>query len=133
MDLKNVSDDALWSLRLKIVYFGEHNGKPAGEDELLDIQNEMMARQLVNEQSVNLFALGNDYVRGGNYEKAADCYRRAIRISPRFLDAYTNLGGCLIDSGQLQEAKTVLEEGKAIGVTLDLGNNLDRVDRLLGG
>ena len=125
MKISDLTDGELFATRLKIVYFGiDHNDEPAGEIEHDKITQEILSRNLRNEASSQLYDVGNAHMRQGNYEAALQAYEEAIEISPRYLDAYTNLGNCLFTLGRLQEAHDILKKGAEFGYTFDLAFNL---------
>jgi len=133
MNVKDISDRDLWQARLKIIGWGEDIvGQPAGEAEVTAIQDEIMARGLANEESLGAFARGVEYHKASHYRSAAPRFLFAIKTSPKFLDAYSSLGGCLIDMGDLDEARKVLQEGRKLGLTVFLTENIDRLNRLAG-
>jgi|GEM_PF-4452387 len=63
------------------------------------------ARRMNGRDPVVLAASGNSYYAGGNYDKAAEYYRAAIKAYPSYPDAYYNYLACMrrtgaaIDSG----------------------------------
>jgi len=100
-----------------------------GNDE--DEPDEMMKRKLINETSLHFFERGCQRLHAGDLNEAANSFCKAVEESPKFLDAYTNWGGCLLDLGKPKEALSVLHKGQEIGMTLDLGNNIDRAKAML--
>lgn len=52
----------------------------------------------------DLFRQGNDYSRGGDFEKAAEQYEKALELEPEYVDAMTNLGVAYYSLGQLDQA-----------------------------
>ncbi len=53
---------------------------------------------------------GVDYYKIGQYEKAAECFRSAINVSPDFIDAYYNLGTLLDYLKQYDSALIVFKQ-----------------------
>lgn len=53
---------------------------------------------------------GVDYYKIGEYDKAMTCFRRAISLSPNFIDAYYNLGSILEYLNQDEQALTVFKQ-----------------------
>ncbi len=64
-------------------------------------------------------ALGLLNAKGGHIDKAADCFREAIRLEPGSAQALDLLGIALIDLGQPAEAIEVLERAMAADPALD--------------
>ena len=51
--------------------------------------------------------LGSAWREQGDYDKAADCYRAALKADPDYAPALSNLADLLTDAGQRQEALTL--------------------------
>lgn len=51
---------------------------------------------------------GNEFLDLGELHKAVDCYRKAVALAPRSVDAYTSLGFALKELGELEAAKDAL-------------------------
>ena len=58
--------------------------------------------------------LGNVYLKSGQYELAANCYRQTLTLDPKMVQANYNLGQAAIKLGQLPEAATALENALAL-------------------
>jgi O-antigen ligase/Tfp pilus assembly protein PilF len=59
--------------------------------------------------------LGTIYGRKGDYEKAIELYKEAVRISPDFTDAVLNLSAALYNTGHPDSAYKVLTQAKEGG------------------
>jgi tetratricopeptide (TPR) repeat protein len=57
------------------------------------------------------FRLGQLYMEAGQYEAAAQSFRRTLELSPQFSKVYQLLGSCLLNLGEHDEAIEVLTEG----------------------
>ncbi len=79
------------------------------------------------------FGEGAEYEAVGNYGRAMEHYRRALKLDPSFHEARVGIGNCLLADGKLLEARaeyeTVLEETPG---TPRLWNNLAHVYAQLG-
>lgn len=51
---------------------------------------------------------GKRLVSAGDYRQAEALFRRALEINPIFVDAYSNLATCLMNTGRMEEADEVL-------------------------
>ena len=74
---------------------------------------------------------GREPLRGSRSEEAAKHYEAAINVRPRFMDIRTKFAGTLIDSGNLERAKTellvILESRPGfVGARIRLGVVLQR-------
>ncbi len=74
---------------------------------------------------------GREPLRGSRSEEAAKHYEAAINVRPRFMDIRTKFAGTLIDSGDLEKAKTellvILESRPGfVGARIRLGVVLQR-------
>lgn len=76
---------------------------------ILLIPMSAMAMQIANEARLH-YNKGIDYYRIGQYEKAAECFRQAIDISPDYIDAYYNLGSIYDFLEQYPSALLVFEQ-----------------------
>ena len=56
--------------------------------------------------------------QGGDLERAAESYRRALRADPRYAMAYNNLGVALADSGEAATAREALARAAELDTTL---------------
>jgi tetratricopeptide (TPR) repeat protein len=59
---------------------------------------------------MNYNNLGNAYYELGDFNNAADCYRKVIELDPSNPYAYNNLGAVLLQSGRFQEAVEPLQK-----------------------
>lgn len=131
-DVRKMTDEELFLLRLKMTNWGtDFDDAPATDECYETLFDEMMKRKLINETSLHFFERGCQRLHAGDLNEAANSFCKAVEESPKFLDAYTNWGGCLLDLGKPKEALSVLHKGQEIGMTLDLGNNIDRAKAML--
>lgn len=65
--------------------------------------------EIANEARLH-YNKGVDYYKLGQYEKAAECFRGAIDVSPDYIDAYYNLGSIYDFLEQYQAALIVFEQ-----------------------
>jgi serine/threonine protein kinase/predicted Zn-dependent protease len=64
--------------------------------------------------------LGDVYLRGGQYEKAVEQYRAALRLNPDNGATYVSLSAAYLNLNSVQEVQSVLKEAEA--KKLDIGN-----------
>lgn len=57
---------------------------------------------------------GNEYLKMNEFDKAIECYERAIKISPEFAEAYFNLGKAYKLKKNLPQAIKALEQAKKL-------------------
>ena len=87
-----------------------------------------------NPQAVKLYEKARSLHQQGKLANSALAYRKAIKISPNFLEAYNNLGNVLLEQNKLKEATAAYR--KALKVSPEhpiLLNNLGNVLHLQGG
>ena len=58
-------------------------------------------------------SLGVAYTYMGEYERAVEAFREALRLDPKFVPAYSNLGGAFMALNRYKEATAILNEGVA--------------------
>jgi hypothetical protein len=79
------------------------------------------------------FNLGNALREQGDCIRAVIAYRNAIRLNPRVVLPYPDLGACLVELGRLDEARRVLtaalELDPKLSATRDTLRVLDRMER----
>jgi tetratricopeptide (TPR) repeat protein len=56
------------------------------------------------------YTLGLAYLAGGYFGRAADCFRAATRLAPRFAEAWLNLGVAYYRDGDILRAKQAMRE-----------------------
>jgi tetratricopeptide (TPR) repeat protein len=133
MQVSQLTDGELFAAWNKILLFGRDlDGSPAGSVEVEEVNREIVRRDLRTVESSELYDQGNGYARSGDFDEATACWLEAIRLSPRYLPAYTNLGGLLTDSGRPYEAVKILQLGAQVGLTFDHAYNLAECFRKLG-
>ena len=88
---------------------GRHEAARAGYETLLAERDEQPRHW--NEHGVALH-------QGGDLERAADSYRRALRLDPRYAIAYNNLGVALADMGEATIAREALVRASDLDATL---------------
>jgi len=70
------------------------------------------------------FRLGQLLLENGQFEEAAQSFRRTLELSPQFSKVFQLLGTCLIKLDRRDEAVKVLKEG--FGVADERGDNIPR-------
>jgi tetratricopeptide (TPR) repeat protein len=70
------------------------------------------------------FRLGQLLLEDGQYEQAAQSFRRTLELSPQFSKVYQLLGSALVKLGRREEAVRVLTEGFAVAD--ERGDNIPR-------
>ena len=93
------------------------------------IQGGNSITQLEMSESETLRKQGNAHLSNGKLEEAAECFRQAIALNPRYAEAYTNLGLVFQMQGNLDEAvalyhKAVVFKPDLLPAHLNLGNSL---------
>src|SRR5947209_10582254 len=78
------------------------------------------------------FRLGQLLMEAGQYDEAAQSFRRTLELSPQFSKVYQLLGSCLIKLDRRDEAAELLREGFAVAD--ERGDNIprDEIAKLLG-
>ncbi len=76
------------------------------------LTNSFKAR--ISQQSVLLKEQGNDYLKVNNFDKAIECYNKAINLSPDYADAYFNLGKAFKLKKDYPSAIIALEKAKKL-------------------
>ena len=71
-----------------------------------------------NEEADGLVAKGHAFADNGEYKKAMEAYKQAIRIDPDFLVAHISLGGVYVKLDRLDEAIEAFKQ--AIRIDPDL-------------
>ena len=93
--------------------------------------DEMFKRGIIIDRSLTFFKEGVQSIERHDLRRAADKLKQAANESPKFLTAYNNLGAVLLDLGEPKEALEVLQNGRAICLTLDLADNIDKAEAML--
>lgn len=70
------------------------------------------------------FRLGQLLMENGQFDEAAQSFRRTLELSPQFSKVFQLLGSCLIKLGRRDEAVKVLRDG--FGVADERGDNIPR-------
>ena len=60
------------------------------------------------------YSLGNEWLKAGHPDQAADCFREAVRRDEKYSAAWKLLGKALADSGQTDEALAAYARGIAV-------------------
>jgi len=55
------------------------------------------------------YGLGQNYAKQGLYSDAVSAFKNAIDLKQDFYDAYAEMGYAYADSGQIDEAKDILD------------------------
>lgn len=83
--------------------------------------------------AASTFGEGAEYEAVGNYGRAMEHYRRALKLDPSFHEARVGIGNCLVAGGKLPEARAEYEAVlKETPGTPRLWNNLAHVYAELG-
>lgn len=77
---------------------------------LLIVQNSVVFAAEISNDAKLQHNQGVDYYKIGEYDKAMTCFRRAISLSPDYIDAYYNLGSILEYLDQNEQALTVFKQ-----------------------
>jgi hypothetical protein len=87
---------------------GQPGGGPGNEQMMARVFEEISALKTAIQKDPRdtraLLRLANLYHDAGKYEQAVDYYRRALEIHPSDVDARTDMGICLREMGQSDEA-----------------------------
>jgi tetratricopeptide (TPR) repeat protein len=81
-------------------------------------QQEVTIKQ--QKQAVTEFELGNDNYKNKNIPEAIKKFQKAIQINPNISYFYANLGNCLREVGEYDEALIILK--KALSLNYDAKN-----------
>lgn len=57
------------------------------------------------------YSLGNEWLKAGHPDQAADCFREAVKRDEQYSAAWKLLGKALADNGQTPEALAAYEQG----------------------
>ncbi|MBK8744893.1 tetratricopeptide repeat protein [Propionivibrio sp.] len=57
------------------------------------------------------YSLGNEWLKAGHPDQAADCFREAVKRDEKYSAAWKLLGKALADSGQTAEALAAYAQG----------------------
>jgi tetratricopeptide (TPR) repeat protein len=77
------------------------------------------------------YGLGSEYKKAGDKAGAAEAFRAVIRANPEYTAAYQELGSLLVELGQSDEAKQVLEQGTAVADRMGAWKPREHMKRLL--
>jgi len=69
-------------------------------------------------------SVGISFIDIGQYERAIEPLRQAIRLEPKFVTLYSNLGGALMALNRYAEAAAILDEGVARQVDFSDGRRI---------
>lgn len=70
-----------------------------------------------NSIALELKKKGGLFISEGDYDQALECYRQALKVSPRFSDALIGIGFALNEKGEIDEAARHLQ--RALSITPD--------------
>lgn len=65
----------------------------------------------IDPSEITFFGLGRVYLEEGQYEEAAQAFRKAIELKPDYTAVYLLLGEALQNLNRLEEAIEVYEQG----------------------
>jgi tetratricopeptide (TPR) repeat protein len=97
-------------------YLADANGASADLEldrgALVDVPvgEEDVARYARRTEAKSRYNLGTEYAEGGELRRAAEEFREALRIDPRFVDAGYNLGVVLLMMAEPSAAVSILEQ-----------------------
>jgi len=83
--------------------------------------------------------IGNEFFLKKDYEKAIECYTKAVELDPKFLDGWNNLGVSYLKIGKIEEARHCndkvkqLKNTNVITRTVHNINNLSLKDKITYG
>lgn len=60
------------------------------------------------------FSLGNEYLKRGEAQRAADHLARAVELDPKYSAAWKGLGKALADAGRKSDALAAYRQGIAV-------------------
>jgi Flp pilus assembly protein TadD len=87
-------------------------------------------------ETINIYnTLGIIYRKRGEFRRAAECYRRAMKVSPKDENVYYNLARMYYEAGDLFLAKEILDEALLLNPGFGHAQDLLRVvsKKLAGG
>ena len=79
------------------------------------------------------YGLAVEYKKVGDAARAAEAFRAVVRVNPEYTAAYQELGSLLIQTGELDEAKRVLEQGIGVADRTGAWKPREHMGRLLEG
>ncbi len=77
-----------------------------------------MLKQMIVQQPENAlyhYTLGKELLNQGQGEEAVEPLKRSIELNPRYTAAYRELGRALTETGHIQEAIAIYQEGIRVG------------------
>ncbi len=136
-ETRTLSDAELFETRRRVIFLGiDHQGNRAGEGHSYALLLEIKLRRLVCEESEEAYNQGVSLIQSSplleQVVEACRLFRRAVKLSPRFLNAYANLAHALCTLDNSKEALKVADEGRSCGFFFDLEYNRVRAMRLSG-
>jgi hypothetical protein len=137
MSYQTLSDAELFETRRRIIFLGiDHCGNRAGERQSIEIVNLMQSRCLILPEAVEAYDRGMRAVSHAStpdlFREACRYFKRAVEISPRFLNAHANLVGALCNIGSYREAVQAADLGRRYGFFFDLEYNRAKALLLTG-
>jgi len=128
MSYKELSAAELFETRRRIIFLGiDDLGSPAGEQQSIEILNIMQARVIITPESIREYDHGLRLIESAtDYDEMNESclhFRRAINISPQFMNAHANLTGALVDMGDYFESIEAGNAGRQHGFFFDLEYN----------
>src|SRR6185369_4748133 len=79
------------------------------------------------------YGLGMEYRKVGDRAGAVEALRAVVRLNPDYTAAYQELGSLLLELGDADEAKGVLEQGIAVANRMGAWKPREHMTRLLDG
>jgi len=95
----NPSGATLYSLGQGYMATGQYN-------DAMDTFNQV--RRLAPDEPYGQFGMGQVYAKQGLYDAAVSEFKKAINLDPQYWNAYSEMGYALADSGDLQQAQSIV-------------------------
>ncbi|MDF2593722.1 MAG: Tetratricopeptide 2 repeat protein [Clostridia bacterium] len=104
---KDVTDHQVLSILMEAEKYRKINNTSA------EIQELVKALEVNNDSEVIWTKLGRAYRCGNLYDKALECYEKAIKLNAEYGQSYCNIGAVAIMQKKYEKARTYYEKGLA--------------------